>query len=246
MNRGILNEKDLIKHLNGKRYCELNENLKKFIKFIFDYVNDYDFIYAGKINNLYKADIFVRVRDNEKYISVKIGSENSVHVEKLESFISFLENNYVNKSIINYLKLYHYGDDSLDGKGEYRFSAEESKIKYRSEIFKFNKYINHNNLLIALIDRFLFLGTNDKNKNVDFIYYGDVNYGIWASRMEIINYFIKNKCHHMRTIHFSSLTYQNWCRNINRNTNSELRRNYIQIKWFSIVSDLQKIRNKEI
>jgi hypothetical protein len=40
-------------------------------------------------------------------------------------------------------------------------------------------------------------------------------------------------------------TTPNWCRNINRNANSELRRNYIQIKWFSIVSDLQKIRNKE-
>lgn len=106
MNRGILNEKDLIKHLNGKRYCELNENLKKFIKFIFDYVNDYDFIYAGKINNLYKSDIFVRVRDNEKYISVKIGSENSVHVEKLESFISFLEKNMLIKVlliILNYI-----------------------------------------------------------------------------------------------------------------------------------------------
>ena len=74
-------------------------------------------------------------------------------------------------------------------------------------------------------------------------YYGNEKNGIWASKEETINYLINHKCLHIKTIHFSALTYQNWCRNINKNAKSESHRNYIQIKWFSIVSDLQKIRS---
>ena len=48
----------------------------------------------------------------------------------------------------------------------------------------------------------------------------------------------------MKSIHFSSLTYQNWCRNINKYKKLEKHRYCIQIKWFSVVSDLQKIRKE--
>jgi len=243
MNIGLQNELNIIESLNGKKYCELNKNLKNFISFIFEDFDLNSYIYAEKIDNLQKADILIKVNNNEKYISIKTGSENSVHTEKLSNFISFLENKFVNINIINYLRLYHYGDGTINGSGEKRYSADESKIRLINEISRFNNYINHDNLLLDIINRFLFKGVKETNMIVDYIYYGNEYYGIWASREEIINFLLKNKCYYMKTIHFSSLTYQNWCRNINKKATSEKRRNYIQIKWFSIVSDLQKIRN---
>lgn len=244
MNKGIINEKTIINSLEGKYYYELNDNMKKFIYFIYPNIGLNDIIYSRKVNNLYKADIVIKINNVEKYISIKTGSENSVHVEKLDTFVKFLKEIKVNNNIINYLKLYHFGDDTYNGDGEKRYSAEESKLKYAKEILRFNKYVSYDNLLSKIIDRFLFIGNSNNKYEVDYIYYGNEKYAIWASREEILNFLINNKCYYMKTIHFSSLTFQNWCRNINKNKKSEKNRNYIQIKWFSIVSDLQKIRNK--
>ena len=240
MNNGIQNEKNIIKYLNNKYFYELNNNMKDFLRFVYKEINNDDKIYALKANNLKKEDIIIIINNQRKNISVKTGSENSVHIEKISTFISFLKNNHVNDNIINYLKLYHYGDDTYNGVGKKRFGATELKIRYLKEILSFNKYISYDNLLHKIIDRFLFSGTG--NSKVDYIYYGDENYGIYASKNEILDYMVNKKCYYLKTIHFSSLTYQNWCRNIDKKTKLEKRRYYIQIKWFSIVSDLQKIR----
>lgn len=82
------------------------------------------------------------------------------------------------------------------------------------------------------------------NKYVEAIYYGDINIGIWCSSEELLNFCINHKSMYMSTPHFSVFTYQNWCRNITFKKNSEPHRNYIQIKWFSILSDINKIRKK--
>ena len=74
---------------------------------------------------------------------------------------------------------------------------------------------------------------------------GDVTYGVWCTKEELVKYFIKNKCYYINTPHFSSLIYQNWCRNINLNKKSELHRYYIQIKWFSILNDIIKTRKQK-
>ena len=243
---GIQNEKEIIKCLNNKRFCDLNNNLKKLIRFIYGSIEDDSMVYAWKPNSFYKTDIVIKVNTIEKNLSIKTGSENSVHIEKLSSFVDFLRGHHINEGVINDLKLYHYGDDTYDGTGIKRYSAEESKLRYTKEIFGVNKYVSYNNILKIIIDRFLFLGMNNSDDRVDYIYYGDSEYGIWASRKEIMYYLILNKCYHLKTIHFSALTYQNWCRNVNRNNKSEAHRDYIQIKWFSIVSDLQKIRNNKL
>lgn len=111
MNKGIINEKTIINSLEGKYYYELNDNMKKFIYFIYPNIGLNDIIYSRKVNNLYKTDIVIKINNVEKYISIKTGSENSVHVEKLDTFVKFLKEIKVNNNIINYLKLYHFGDD---------------------------------------------------------------------------------------------------------------------------------------
>ena len=77
-------------------------------------------------------------------------------------------------------------------------------------------------------------------------YYGDIEIGIWCTREELLNYCTKHKCMHINTPHFSTFVYQNWCRNIFFNKKSESHREYIKIKWFSILSDLTKIRNNKL
>lgn len=94
-----------------------------------------------------------------------------------------------------------------------------------------------------IIKRFLLIGTKATNKCVDIIYYGNIKIGIWCTGDELLDFCIKRKSMYMNTVHFSIFTYQNWCRNITFKNKSEAHRNYLQIKWFSILSDLNKIRN---
>ena len=49
---------------------------------------------------------------------------------------------------------------------------------------------------------------------------------------------------HINTLHFSVFTYQNWCRNVTFSNKLESHRNYLQIKWFSILRDINKIRKE--
>ena len=242
MNNGKKLELDFVKNLNNYFYNDLNPNLKNFISFVFkdfDYTNK---IHCKKLNNHQKADICVSIGDTTKYISLKSGSQNSVHVEKINDFIIFLTSEGVKENVINNLLMYHFGDDTLTGDGKIRYSAEECKIKYKNEILKFNKYINNSKALTKIIERFLLLGTNKSNKYVDVIYYGDIAIGIWCSSKELLNFCINHKSMYMNTPHFSVFTYQNWCRNISFSKKSEPHRNYLQIKWFSILSDINKIR----
>ncbi len=242
INNGIKLEKNFVNELNNKTYNQLNYNLKKFVKFLFKKIKNDSIICCTKLSHNEKADIAIKLENMIKYISIKTGSQNSVHVEKITSFIKFLLTLEINQSVINNLLIYHYGDDTFIGNGIKRYSANEAKIRYKNEIEKFNKNINYSICLSKIIDRLVFTGAKNSNKRVDAIYYGDLDISTWCSSEELLNYCMKHKSMYMNTPHFSVFTYQNWCRNINRLKKSESHRQYIQVKWFSILSDINKIR----
>jgi len=246
MNNGKKLELDFVLNLNNHYYYELNLNLQRFIKFAFKDFDCTNKIYCKKLSNKQKADICVSIGDEVKYVSLKSGSQNSVHVEKVNDFIKFLATDGIEESIFCFLLLYHYGDDSLNGDGKVRYSAEECKIKYKTQILQFNRYINNSKYLTKIIERFLLIGTNLSNKYVDLIYYGDIDIGIWCTSKELLNFCINHKSLYMNVPQFSVFTYQNWCRNITLSKKSESHRNYMQVKWFSILSDINKIRKEKL
>ena len=223
MNAGTKVELDFVKLINYKKYSDLNPNLRAFIKFLFDDIKEEDTLQCKRLNTRGKPDIKIIFKNIIKYVSIKSGSQNSVHTEKLETFIAFLRQNGVKEEVINILLLYHFGDGTCDGTGKIRYSAEKSKVKYAHEIKTFNQYINNFSNLKKIFERMLFVGSNVKTA-ADVIYYGNINYGVWCKKEELIKYFGKNKCYYMNTPHFSALTYQNWCRNINLSRKSEQHR----------------------
>lgn len=242
INNGKKLELNFVINLNNHYIHELNLNLQKFIKFIF---KDFDYsqkIYCKKLDNHQKADIYIKHNNKIKYISLKSGNQNSVHVEKIIDFTNFLIQEKIPKSIIDCLLLYHYGDDSITGDGKRRYSAENCKTRYKNQIFELNKYMNNSSSLTRIIERFILIGSNSYNKYVDIIYYGDIDIGIWCSSQELLNYCKKHKGMYINTPHFSVFTYQNWCRNTTFKAKSESHRNYIQIKWFSLLGDINNIR----
>ena len=242
MTNGYKNECNLAKAINSKKYCNLCDNLKGFVKFIFNDVKENDILYCKRYRTYDKADLYIKLNDQIKNISVKSGYRVSVHAEKINSFVSFLKRININENIIDYLLLYHYGDNTLDGNGSTRLPAKELKELYSKEIKIFNKYMNHRNIIKKIVIRCLFGGTTEKN-TADYIYYGSLEDGLYASKDEIIEYFCNNKTPEILAPHISYLIYQNWNRNLGYNKKLESHRYYCQFKWPSIEADLQKIRN---
>ncbi|MGW7906115.1 hypothetical protein ACWEXN_13150, partial [Staphylococcus xylosus] len=96
---GNKNEELLVKYLDGKKLSDLNTNMKNFINFI---IQDKEISFAKEdtiksylvTNNKFKQDIIIVLQGKEYNVSVKMGTGNSVHQEKIEDFINYLKNAY--------------------------------------------------------------------------------------------------------------------------------------------------------
>lgn len=242
MNDGFLNEELLIKYINGFVFSDFNNNIQNFLNFTFNgHIDLTQPFFASKCKGgQVKPDLIIEHNSEIRYVSIKKGGGNSVHQEKVSVFFPFFEEICGQQALDN-LKLFHYGDDTLDDTGAIRYDADECQNKYQTEIEQVNNIINSNDLLPIFLDRFLFVGNVNSDLVVDVIYHGTIDDGIWASREEIYEYFLVNDFPN-KTIHFGSLTYQVWGRNNNYTAVNPDRRYVMQIKWGSIYSDFLQIR----
>lgn len=240
MNDGFINEEILREYINNNNYSGYNENIKAFLRFVFglNFDSRLNFKAEKKAGQL-KPDLSIVHNGIEKYISIKKGSGNSVHQEKIDVFFPVI-NDILGQSSLNNLKMFHYGDDTINDTGNIRYNASECKVRYSKQVAELNKELNKWNNLSKFIDRFLFVG-NVGDIAVDVVYHGNIESGLWASRNEIIEY-VKNNVFIINAVHFGPLTYQVWGRDEKRMAVHPERRYVMQIKWGSLTKDLQEIR----
>lgn len=242
MNDGLINEKVLREYINKNSFSNYNENIKTFLTFIFgENLNTTLPFKAEKKAGQVKPDLCIIHNGIEKYVSIKKGSGNSVHQEKIDVFFPFVKN-MIGETSLNNLKKFHYGDDTTNDTGKIRYSATECKKRYSKEVKELNKVFNKWTNLTQFLDRFLFIG-NVGTLMVDVVYHGTIDKGLWASRDEIINY-VHNHNFLVNAVHFGPLTYQVWGRDEKRTAVYPERRYVMQIKWGNITKDLQTIREE--
>ena len=244
---GFTNEIYMSNYLNNKKFCELNSNFQNFISFVFNrHISSDEIISSDILKKIEsknpKPDIWIKIGNEIKYISIKEGSGNSVHQEPLNDFCDFLKQIKISNDNINNLRFYHYGDDTLEGNGKTRFSTAEKKSKYSDKIFSVNKELNLPKNLIKILNRILFVGVFQKPIIVDAIYHGSIEDGVYANREEIINYLITTtNINEMTGIQFSQLTYQPWTRDQFRSVVHPERRYIMQVKWGSMTNCIKLI-----
>ena len=242
MNDGFINEQQLRDYINNHNWSTYNQNIKDLLTFSFkDCLNTSLPFMAEKCKGQVKPDLVITHNNVKKYISIKKGSGNSVHQEKIEVFFPFIKELF-DDDILNKLKLFHYGDGTYDDTGKTRLSASECQHTYKSEISDLNKKFNEWQYLKQFLDRFLFKG-NVGTTYADVIYHGTITNGVWASRDELYNYF-KNHTFSSSALHFASLTYQVWGRNNDFVAVHPDRRYVMQVKWGSILNDLSIIKEE--
>ena len=119
--QGIQNEFDFVLYLNGKKIKELNPIMKDLVIDLYGNINEDSMIKCWRNHYRQKSDIFIKINDIMKGISIKEGNKNSVHVEPISSFIHFLIENNVPKNIIEEYLRYHYADGTTNGSGKINY-----------------------------------------------------------------------------------------------------------------------------
>ena len=99
---GLDNESIIVNHLNGKKFSEINDNLKRFLIFlnISRELNESTIISAQRLSKNVKTDIIITFNGRNYNISVKKGSGNSVHQETIKFFVEFINKHAVASELI--------------------------------------------------------------------------------------------------------------------------------------------------
>lgn len=243
---GIINEIDFINTINKKRIKDLPINYQILLLDLFKKINYHHTVYAYKNNEKQKTDIYIRLNDDIKRISIKKGVKNSVHAENITDFIHFLISNHMPRDlVIAYLK-YHYGDGTTNGKGVKRLSNLEAKVLYRKELDEINKFLNQDYIVDKAIERFVTKGRND-NHEIDCIIYGVPEDFLWILKDDIKKIIHKKKDMYSSGIHVGPLFIQPQNRCINRNPLYENKRYFVQVKWYELCDNIiENMNDKKI
>ncbi len=245
---GTNNELEMADYLDGKKYKDLNLTMKEFIKYICKTknipLNDKTAIAAEYVkNNKLKQDIYITINGNKMGISLKMGSGNSCHQEKIEDFVSFIQQELnASNEICNLWRFFIWADGTLNGTGSMdknekgkiicRFDATNFKKSYPEKRKVLQKFIDENKA--ELINRALFVGKY--NSDVDFVYHGTYKQGRWISKKEVIDFQINQTSTSNRAcFKLGSLTIQAW--NVSLKGNTEHKRGEIQLKYGSMKDD---------
>lgn len=242
---GYKNEEEFSKELNNKKVCDLNLMFKDFILDLFGSVDEDKLIKCRVDYNKRKYDIVIILDNKIKYISIKKGIKNSMHVEGISRFIHFLIDNRIPKEIvINYLK-FHYADGTTNGTGVNRLSTDNYKKNHQQEIDEINLFLNNEKLLLKVIDRFVLMG-NLGDKRIDAIIFGVIDDFIWIKKDDIIKVILSHSNDYSTSVHFGPLTIQPLDRCLNRNPKYEKCRFCVQVKWYNLADDIIINMNRNI
>ncbi len=238
---GYQNEFLFVLEFNNKKVKELNPLLREVIDDIFPNCHEDSLIKSWRNHlNYQKGDIMVKIDDIIKSISIKMGSKNSVHVQKLESFEKLLKSQGINNRIIEYYKNFHYGIDIRDK--EKTLSSKEFSSQYPKIIKKINKYFRKIDI-DKIIDGFILRGRFSKS-SVAGIIYGTPNDFLWINKNDIISIIKQTQNRKSTTVHIGCLYIQPLNRCINHNNKYEWAKDYIQVKWYSLFDDIIEYKNK--
>lgn len=241
-NNGLQNELDIVNVLDGKTYKELPEFWQAKMRQLYRIISDDDKIECYKCVHDQKSDISIKVGTYKWNISIKSGGYVSVHEERISTFVGFLRSLGINEKLLDTLKLYHYGDGTLDGTGDVHKDLDTIKKEMCNEIEAFNKAVNEPEILYRIIMRFICCGTPIQRSYVTHIYYGNHEDGMMLNAKTIVEYICSGYASNLTSIHFGPFIYTPGYRGLENFDKNNVRRYYIKIKWPSLIRDMREAK----
>ena len=241
---GFRNAEEIARGLNECKTKNIRGALLDLINTIFPSCGLSSIINCEQINRA-KPDIKIIVEGLSKNVSVFIGNGNAVHQEKFNEFVEFCKDElHMSDKEEHALRLVYYGDGTTTGKGKLENRLQSSSLikkAYPTEISIAQDFFNKNKR--ALAKRFLVTGKYLEQPAADYIFRGDVNKGICLPNDIILDYIEETDCKKNGLLSIGPLSFQMWNRNLSGEKSTEHKREYLQIKWGSMVKWLETIQS---
>ena len=133
----------------------------------------------------------------------------------------------------------------MDGSGEKRMDYRQLIHKLAPRIVELNKELNSNKAFVKeFIYRCLFKGTQEKNIEADYIYHGDINYGVVCSKDQIFKHVDRRSWDYMDNLHIGPIQFRPHARYTNTEIKKEERRWKVDFWWARLSADLDYIAER--
>ena len=191
-NNGVLKEDEMIFHLNNRLVKELPNNLQDFLIHIFGLIDANTLVKCKRVFGFKKPDFRIIVNGLAVGVSMKSGDAHILHTEDLMSFLKFMYDNGISKKTINAIRLYHYGDGTLNGTGKDRMTCQEAYEMFKEQISEANKELNANReFIVKVMNRAIFDGPVEDDDEAEYIYHGSYKEGVFISREQFTRFIMK-------------------------------------------------------
>lgn len=246
VNEGLLNEERMIVALNHKLFDELNANLQTFVLQLIPELDKRKRINCYKAEEYTKPDIVISQGDKVRYVSLKTGTSDTMHNEKIEPFVEFLKENGFDDYTIESFLLYHYGDGTTDGTGERRMGVYEVRQKYDKRITAMNAAFNKDKEFVKkFADRVMWQGVNPLAMPADVIYHGTEEYGTYMSKFQMSRHIERKDWSYMVfAVHVGPFIIRPKARYPGREIKNDENRRIVVVNYPRIQADIPWIRNR--
>ena len=245
-NEGFLNEERLMYSIDGKTFKQLNGNLQHFVSLILPYMDKEMVIKCSKTEDYIKPDLCIYQGNQRVYVSVKHGTTETLHDEKLNPFINFLREHGIEEDVINAYLLYHFGDGTTDGTGENRLPAFDARVKYDEQVKKVNAAFNKSiDFIKEFADRVMFKGVNPDAEAADVLYHGDEDYGSFISRNQLMRHLERRNYNFMtQNVHIGPFIVRPKARYPGREIKNNDHRNKIVVSFPRLLNEVMYISGR--
>ena len=219
--------------LDGCDYGNVKGPIKDLLRLIFGSVNDNEVVHCRLLTGC-KPDFSIKIGSNSKNVSIFIGSGISVHQENIDGFISFCRSVGLTNDEESSLRLVYYGDGTLNGTGPVsnRLTADEIKNEYFMDVDIVQRFFDRHRRELA--KRFLVTGKDSSNPQADYVFYGTNSNGFFCSYIDVLDYIENYRGSNNGLLSIGPLSFQMWNRNLSGASETEYKRESLQIKWPSM------------
>ena len=243
-NRGFVFEHNFIDALDGEIFEDLPNNLRHLIRFMFPKVKKKR-VKCEKYDPRAKADVAITLGGEKKLLSLKTGNAVAIHAEDIKKFILFLRAEGISVETQKTILLFQYGDGSLNGNGGKRLPYEKILPMLSERIQRANEELNEDkDLLFKFMDRVFFKGNYKELEPWDYIYHGNLDYGVICSKEQIKKHLKRREYAFIRNLHIGPVHFGPKVRYLSGEGMHPEDRNIVNFKWVGLEADLAYIQDR--
>jgi len=237
---------DLIKAtLEHRRVGDLDNNMRHFISCLFGVVDENATIEVNKPDEPLKPDLFIRIGNEERDVSIKTGGATQFHSENIKTFILFLRSIGISEQTQRTILYYHFGDGTMDGSGKKRYRVDLLIIKMANAIKEANAELNANfDIIKRITDRIIYQGVDPSSKRATHIYHGDMEFGVTVSERQIDKWMSNRTWRYSKYIHIGPFVLRPEARYVDKPIRSDYKRRHVNAIWINAEADIRLISQR--